>query len=84
MKYKEWYGKRIDKNGTVYKRFISLNIEQTTRALTQIRSKKTVSITKQFKLNEGIPREGNYLFLNLTQAELLGFDRNYNTAIYIK
>lgn len=89
---KIWYGKKFDKEGTVYKRFITMTLAESIEALKSIRAtnERDMSrangkeVSKQRWLNKAIKREGNYMFLNLTQAEHLLGNSNHNTAIFIK
>ena len=84
---KIWYGNQTDNNGYVYKRFVSMTEKQALQSLKIIRENTGYSIPKENEMyrKQSISRIGNYLFLNNTQAMVLGVHRNgYNTAIYIK
>ena len=84
---KIWYGNVQNNEGYVYKRFVSMTLSQATQALKIIRENKGYSIDENNEIyrNAPIKREGNYLFLNSTQATILGVERyGYNTAIHIK
>jgi len=87
---KIWYGKAIDNNGYVYKRFVSVSHKEALILLRTIRERKggykvTDTTTQETFLRASIERIGDYLFLNNTQAEYIGVARNgYNTAIHIK
>ena len=86
---KIWYGNRTDSNGYVYKRFVSMTLNESKVCLKTIRNnngyfKTEENTTDDMYRNQAIKREGNYLFLNHTQAKILGVDKHgYNTAIYI-
>ena len=87
---KIWYGNQTDAEGYVYKRFVSMNENEALQSLKIIRENSGYNKTQKNSIDDSyrkkaIKRIGNYLFLNHTQAKVLGVERNgYNTAIYIK
>jgi len=87
---KIWYGKTVDSDGCVYKRFVSVTHKQALTLLRTIRERTggysvTDTTTQEMFLRAPINRIGDYLFLNYTQAEYIGVaKKGYNTAIHIK
>jgi len=68
----EWYGKKWDSEGYVYKHFFTINESMS-------------EIVMKSDCNNRVKREGKYIFLPCETARKLGFnDTRYNIAFYVK
>ena len=85
---KIWYGKIWSNEGTTYKRFVSMTQKETNTAIKTLKEtvwKDSTDLMSNVYCHKTVKQEGNYMFLNSTQARVLGVDKvGYNVAIHIK